>query len=122
MEIKIIKTEEQYKVYLKRMREIFNAEEGTVESEQLDILALALDKYEEEHYPIPEPDPISAIQFMMEQRGINDKELGKIINSRSRVSEILNRKRKLTLAQIRKLTKHLKIPADVLIKEYELVK
>lgn len=104
------------------MREIFNAEEGTVESEQLDILALALDKYEEEHYPIPEPDPISAIQFMMEQRGINDKELGKIINSRSRVSEILNRKRKLTLAQIRKLTKHLKIPADVLIKEYELVK
>jgi HTH-type transcriptional regulator/antitoxin HigA len=121
MEIKIIKTEEQYKIYLKRMREIFNAEEGSPESDELDMLALVLDKYEEEYYPIPEPDPISAIQFMMEQMGINDKELGEIINSRSRVSEILNRKRKLTLAQIRTLTKHLKIPADVLIKEYELV-
>ncbi len=103
------------------MPEIFNAEEGSPESDELDMLALVLRKYEEEYYPIPEPNPMPAIHFMMEQIRINDKDLGEIINSQSKVSEILNRKRKLTLAQIRTLTKHIKIPANILIKEYELV-
>jgi len=120
MEISIIKNEEQYQAYLNRMNEIFHAEEGTPESDELDMLALVLEKYEEEHYPIDAPDPIEAIRFMMEQMGMDDNDLGTILNSRSRASEILNRKRKLSISHIRKLNEHLKIPADVLIKDYEL--
>ncbi|MEA1785158.1 helix-turn-helix domain-containing protein [Arenibacter sp. GZD96] len=120
MEISIIKNEEQYKKYLSRMNAIFHAEEGSPESEELDLLALVLEKYEEEHYPIDAPNPIDAIRFIMEQMGLDDNDLGKILNSRSRASEILNKKRKLSIAHIRKLTEHLKIPADVLIKDYDL--
>lgn len=121
MEIKIIKTEEQYKAYLDRMNEIFYSEEDTPEGEELDLLALVLEKYEDEHYPIDAPDPIEAIRFMMEQMGLDDNDLGTILNSQSRAFEILNRKRKLSISHIRKLTEHLKIPADVLIKDYDLV-
>ncbi len=120
MEISIIKNEEQYKKYLSRMNAIFHAKEGSPESEELDLLALVLEKYEEEHYPIDAPNPIDAIRFIMEQMGLDDNDLGKILNSRSRASEILNKKRKLSIAHIRKLTAHLKIPADVLIKDYDL--
>ena len=120
MEIKTIKSEEQYKKYLSRMNAIFHAEEGSPESEELDLLALVLEKYEEEHYPIDAPNPIDAIRFIMEQMGLDDNDLGKILNSRSRASEILNKKRKLSIAHIRKLTEHLKIPADVLIQDYDL--
>jgi HTH-type transcriptional regulator/antitoxin HigA len=120
MEISIIKNKKQYRAYLNRMNEIFHAREGTPEGEELDLLALVLEKYEDEHYPIDAPDPIEAIRFMMEQMGLDDNDLGKILSSRSRASEILNKKRKLSIAHIRKLTEHLKIPADVLIKDYDL--
>lgn len=120
MEVKVIKSEEQYKAYLNRMNEIFHADEGTDEGEELDLLALVLEKYEDEHYPIEAPDPIEAIRFMMDQMGLDDNDLGKILNSRSRASEILNKKRKLSIAHIRRLTEYLKIPADVLIKDYDL--
>ena len=120
MEISIIKNEEQYQAYLNRMNEIFHADEGTPESDELDMLALVLEKYEDEHYPIDAPDPIEAIRFMMEQMGMDDNDLGRILSSRSRASEILNKKRKLSIAHIRKLNEYLKIPADVLIKDYEL--
>ncbi|MEZ4968871.1 MAG: helix-turn-helix domain-containing protein [Flavobacteriaceae bacterium] len=120
MEISIIKNEKQYKAYLDRMNEIFHADEGIPEGEELDLLALVLEKYEDEHYPIEAPDPIEAIRFMMDQMGLDDNDLGKILNSRSRASEILNKKRKLSIAHIRKLTEYLKIPADVLIKDYDL--
>lgn len=120
MEISIIKNEKQYQAYLNRMNEIFHAEEGTSESDELDMLALVLEKYEDEHYPIVAPDPIEAIRFMMEQMGMDDNDLGRILSSRSRASEILNKKRKLSIAHIRKLNQYLKIPADVLIKDYEL--
>jgi len=120
MGISIIKNENQYRIYLDRMNEIFHAEEGSPESEELDLLALVLEKYEDEHYPIEAPDPIEAIRFMMDQMGLDDNDLGKILNSRSRASEILNKKRKLSIAHIRRLTEYLKIPADVLIKDYEL--
>ncbi len=120
MEISIIKNEKQYRAYLNRMNEIFHAEDGTPEGEELDLLALVLEKYEDEYYPIDTPDPIEAIRFMMEQMGMDDNDLGKILSSRSRASEILNKKRKLSIAHIRKLAEHLKIPADVLIKDYEL--
>jgi len=98
----------------------FHAKEGTSESEELDLLALVLEKYEEEHYPIEAPDPIEAIRFMMEQMGLDDNHLGKILSSRIRASEILNKKRKLSIAHIPKLTEYLKIPAEILIKDYDL--
>lgn len=120
MEVKVIKSEEQYKAYLNRMNEILHADEGIPEGEELDVLALVVEKYEDEHYPIEAPDPIEAIRFMMDQMGLDDNDLGKILNSRSRASEILNKKRKLSISHIRKLTEYLKIPADVLIKDYDL--
>jgi HTH-type transcriptional regulator/antitoxin HigA len=119
MEIKIIKSEEQYKRYLKRFNEIFDTKEGTPESDEFDLLALVIEKYEDEHYFIDEPHPIDAIRFMMEQNGISDGELGKIINSRSRVSEIFKGTRKLTLNHIRAISERLHVPAKILIKEYD---
>ena len=80
MEISLIKNQEQYQTYLNRMNEIFHVEEGTPESDELDILALVLEKYEAEHYPIDAPDPIKAIKFMMEQMGMDDNDLGNILN------------------------------------------
>jgi HTH-type transcriptional regulator/antitoxin HigA len=120
MKIEIIKTKEQYNKYLKRMREIFDAKKGTPESEELDLLALVLEKYEEEKFHIPNPDPIEAIKFIMEQNNLNDNDLALILNSRSRASEILNKKRKLSISHIRKIKSGLNISADVLIKDYEL--
>jgi len=120
MEIKIIKTKKQYSAYLQRMREIFDAKDGTQEAEELDLLALVLEKYEDERFHIPEPHPIDAIRFMMEQNNLTDEDLGKILKSRSRVSEIFHGKRKLGLNHIRALNKALHIPADILIREYEL--
>jgi len=120
MEVKLIKTKRDYKNALARIEEIFDAKPKSKEGDELDLLVTLVEKYEEEKYPMPEPDPIEAIRFMMEQMGIDDNELGLILNSRSRASEILSRKRKLSIAHIRKLTEHLKIPADVLIKDYEL--
>ena len=120
MEVKLIKTKRDYKNALARIEEIFDAKPKSKEGDELDLLVTLVEKYEEEKYPMPEPDPIEAIRFMMEQMGIDDNELGLILNSRSRASEILNRKRKLSIAHIRKLTEHLKIPADVLIKDYDL--
>ncbi len=120
MEVKLIRTKRDYKNALARIEEIFDAKPKSKEGDELDLLVTLVEKYEEEKYPMPAPEPIEAIRFMMEQMGIDDNELGLILNSRSRASEILNRKRKLSIAHIRKLTKHLKIPADVLIKDYDL--
>ena len=118
MKVKIIKTKKQYKEYLKRFNEIFDAKEGTPESDEFDLLALVIEKYEDEHYPIEEPHPLEAIKFMMEQKGLNDEQLGGIINSRSRVSELFKGTRKLTLGHIRAINEKLKVPAEILIKKY----
>ena len=120
MEVKLIKTKRDYKVALKRIGELFEADIGTAEGNELELLVTLVKKYEEEKFPIPEPHPVEAIKFMMEQQGIDDKKLGEILKSRSRVSEILKLKRHLTLPMIRNLHKHLKIPAEILIKDYEL--
>lgn len=120
MEIRLIKTDKAYRAALHRIEELFDAEPGTSEGDELELLVTLVDKYETENFPIPEPHPVEAIKFMMEQQGIDDKTLGKIINSRSRVSEILKLKRRLTLPMIQKLHKHLSIPAEILIKNYEL--
>lgn len=120
MEIRPIKTEKDYDLALERVNTLFDAKANTDEGDELDILVTLIEKYEQIHYPIPEPDPIEAIKFMMEQNGLTDADLGVILNSRSRVTEIFKRKRALTIRQIRLLTENLHIPASTLIKEYAL--
>ena len=120
MEINPIKTEKDYDLALERINILFDAKQNTNEGDELDILVTLVEKYEQIHYPIPEADPIEAIKFMMEQNGLTDADLGVILNSRSRVTEIFKRKRALTIKQIRVLTETFHIPASTLIREYEL--
>lgn len=122
MEINPIKTEQDYDLALERVNLIFDAQPETQEFDELDILVTLIEKYEAIHYPIPAPEPIEAIRFMMEQNAMNDHDLGVLLNSRSRVSELFNKKRALTITQIRILHDKLKIPAEILIKEYALSK
>jgi HTH-type transcriptional regulator/antitoxin HigA len=119
MTLKIIKTEKDYKLALTRLEEIFDARKGTKHGDELELLSLLIDNYEKEKYAISLPDPIEAIKFRMEQLGYKQKDLAEVIGLKSRVSEILNRKRKLTLEMIRRLHDILGIPTEVLIKEYE---
>ena len=118
MTFKVIKTEKDYHKALKRLELIFDAKKGSKEGEELELLSLLIDIYEKEKYPIDLPDPIEAIKFRMEQLGYKQKDLAEAMGLKSRVSEILNRKRKLTLDMIRKLHEVLGIPTEVLIKEY----
>jgi HTH-type transcriptional regulator / antitoxin HigA len=118
MNIKLIKTEEDYHLALKRLEAIFDAEPDTQEGDELEVLSFLIDSYEKEHFPIEAPDPIEAVKFRMEQLGIKQKDLAEVLGFKSRVSEVLNRKRKLTLEMIRNLHKTLNIPTNVLIQEY----
>jgi|SRR5690606_20660941 len=118
MEIKPIRNEADYKNALERLEVIFDAKRGTKEGDELEILSILIDNYESENFPIEMPDPISAINFRMEQMGLKQKDLVEMIGFKSRVSEIMNKKRKLTLDMIRKLNTSLKIPTDVLIQDY----
>jgi HTH-type transcriptional regulator/antitoxin HigA len=118
MKFKLIKTEEDYEFALQRLEEVFDAKPGTDAADELELLVLLITKYEDDKYPIDLPDPIEAVKFRMEQLGIKPKDLEKSIGFKSRVSEILNKKRKLTLDMIRKLHLQLNIPTEVLIKEY----
>ena len=118
MKLKPIKTEQDYELALKHLDKIFDAQPGTKEGDELEILALIIEDYEDKHFQIESPDPIEAIKFRMEQMGMNQADLAKIIGHKSRASEILNRKRKLTLKMIRKLNQKLNISTEVLVKEY----
>ena len=118
MEIKPIKTEQDYSDALMRLEEIFDAKKGTKEGDELEVLGILIEKYEDENFPIDLPDPIEAIKFRMEQMGYNQNDLAKIVGFKSRASEILNRKRKLSLEMIRQLHNGLNIPTDVLIQTY----
>ena len=118
MNIHLIKTEENYNRDLKRLDEIFDAKKGTEEGAELELLGLLIEQYENEHFPIDLPDPIEAIKFRMEQLGYNQNDLAKIIGFKSRASEILNKKRKLSLEMIRLIHTSLNIPTDVLIQSY----
>ncbi|HKL34372.1 MAG TPA: helix-turn-helix domain-containing protein [Tangfeifania sp.] len=120
MELKPIKTEVDYKAALKRLEEIFDAKPGTQESDELEILGLMVDDYENKHYPIEAPDPIEAIKIRMEEMHLKQIDLIPEIGGKSRVSEILNRKRRLTVDMIRKLADKLNISAKVLISDYQL--
>ena len=118
MEIKPIKTEKDYNQALERLETIFDAKLGSAEGDELEVLGILIDQYENEHFPIDLPDPIEAIKFRMEQMGYNQNDLAKIVGLKSRASEILNRKRKLSLDMIRQLHERLNIPTDVLIQTY----
>jgi HTH-type transcriptional regulator/antitoxin HigA len=121
MELKPIKTEQDYRAALKRLEDIFDSKLGTPESDELEILGLMVEDYENKHYPIEAPDPIEAIKIRMEEMGLKQVDLISEIGGKSRVSEILNRKRRLTLEMIRKLAIRLNLSANLLIKDYQLM-
>lgn len=118
MNIKALKIEEDYTQALKRLEQIFHAPIESPEGDEAEVLSILIEKYEDEHYPIDAPDPIEAIKFRMEQTGMTRQELADIIGYKSRVSEILSRKRKLSLRMIRNLHEKLKIPYESLLTDY----
>ena len=120
MNIKLIKTEEDYRFALSRLEVIFDAQIGTPESDEADVLALLVDEYERKHYPIEAPDPIEAIKIRMEEMQLKQADLISEIGGKSRVSEILNKKRKLTVEMIRNLAVRLNLSAGLLVRDYQL--
>jgi len=118
MEIKPIKTEKDYEKALERLEYIFDTEVNTKDGDELEILSILIENYENEHFMIDLPDPIEAIKFRMEQLGYNQKDLAEVVGLKSRASEILNKKRKLSLDMIRQLHKKMHIPTNVLIQTY----
>jgi len=114
---KVIKTEKQHQSTLRRIENIFDAKPGSQEADELELLVLLVEKYEDEEFPIDLPDPVTAIRFRMEQSNLQPKDLIPYIGSKGRVSEILNGRRELTLGMIRKLVNGLGIPAEVLLRE-----
>lgn len=121
MELKPIKTEADYRAALRRLEVIFDAKLGTPESDELEILGLMVDDYENKHYSIEAPDPIEAIKIRMEEMQLKQVDLIPEIGGKSRVSEILNRKRRLTVTMIRKLATRLNLSSNLLIKDYQLM-
>ncbi len=120
MTLRPIRNEEDYETALEEIEVLWNAEPDTPEADRLDILVMLVEAYEAEHYSIPDPDPIELILHVMEARGLTRRDLEPYLGSRARVSEILNRRRPLSLEMIRKLQSGLGIPADVLVQPYEL--
>lgn len=118
MTIKPIKTRKDYQQALLRLEQIFDAKRGSAEGDELELLGILIDTYEKNQYPIAFPDPIEAIKFRMEQLGYNQSDLAAVVGLKSRASEILNKKRKLTLEMIRNLHETMNIPTDVLIQQY----
>jgi HTH-type transcriptional regulator/antitoxin HigA len=119
MEIRPIRTQTDYQKALREIELLFDASENTPECDQLDILSTLVEAYEKKHFPIELPDPIEAIQYYMDTRGWSRRDLEPCLGSRARVSEVLSRKRALTLEMIRKLNQELGIPAEILIQPYE---
>jgi HTH-type transcriptional regulator / antitoxin HigA len=115
MDIRPIKTKQDYNSALNRIEELWGAKKDTLEGDEFDLLVTLVESYEMKHYPIAPPDPVDAIKFRMEQMGMTKADMVKYLGSQSRVSEILNRKRGLTLGMIKSLYKGLKIPAEILL-------
>lgn len=118
MNIRPIKTKKDYEQALERLEHIFDAKKGTDKGDELEILGMLIDNYENEKFLIDFPDPVEAIKFRMEQLGFNQTDLAKVVGLKSRASEILNRKRKLSLEMIRQIHEKLNIPTEVLIQAY----
>ena len=120
MNIKPIKTERDYKNALERLEIIFDASPNTKDGDEAEILSLLIENYEDKYYPIEAPDPIEAIKIRMEEMNIKQKDLVGVIGGKSRVSEILNRKKRLTVEMIRKLEDMLHLSASILVVNYKL--
>ena len=120
MEIRPIKTEKDYYNALERLEVIFDASPNSIEGDEAEILSLLIENYENQYYPIDAPDPIDAIKIRMEEVDIKQKDLVGVIGGKSRVSEILNRKKRLTVDMIRKLEEMLNISASILVNNYQL--
>ena len=117
MEIRLISTEADYQAALQRIRRLWEADPDTPEAEELEILALLVNKFEEEHYPIEEPDPIDYIKIRMEELGLRQEDMVPYMGNKGNVSKVLNRKRPLSLEMIRNLHRGLRFPLEVLIAE-----
>lgn len=115
-ELKPIRSEADYEKSLAEVERLWGAKSGTPEGDRLDVLATLIDAWESRHYPMDPPDPIEAIKFRMEQQGLTRKDLEPMIGTRTRVAEVLNRKRGLSISMIRRLHARLGISADVLIR------
>jgi HTH-type transcriptional regulator/antitoxin HigA len=120
MDIRPIRSDEDHAASLEQIDRLWGADPDTAEGERLEILLTLVDAYEEAHHAIPPSDPVSAIEFMMEQRGLSRRDLEPLIGSRARVAEVLNRKRALTLPMIRRLSEGLRIPAEILVRDYPI--
>ena len=115
-EVRPIRTKRDYEAALKEVERLWGAKAGTSDGDRLDVLVTLVDAYEAEHYPMDPPDPVEAIKFRMEQQGLTRRDLEEIIGTRTRIAEVLNRKRGLSIAMIRRLHERLGISADVLIR------
>ena len=120
MNIKPIKNEQDYTDTLSQIENLMSAKPNTIEMDELEVLTTLVEAYEEQFYKIDAPDPIEAIKFRMEQEGLKQKDLVAIVGSKSRVSEVLNKKRKLTIEMIRSLHKQLHIPVESLFLDYKI--
>jgi HTH-type transcriptional regulator/antitoxin HigA len=118
MNIKPIRTKKDYEQALDRLEVIFDSKKGTDKGDELEILGMLIENYENEKFPVGFPDPVEAIKFRMEQLGYNQTDLANVVGLKSRASEILNRKRKLSLEMIRQIHDRLNIPTEVLIQAY----
>lgn len=115
-EVRPIRSKRDYELALKEVERLWGAKAGTRDGDRLDVLVTLIEAYEEQHYPIDPPDPIEAIKFRMEQQGLTRRDLEEIIGTRTRIAEVLNRKRGLSIAMIRRLNERLGISAEVLIR------
>ena len=120
MELKMIRNQREYRAALKQAEALWDSPDGSPGAERLEVLALLIEAYERKRYAIADPDPIDFLVHVMEARGLTRKDLEPMIGSRARVAEVLNRVRPLTLDMIRRLAAGLDVPADVLIRDYEL--
>ncbi len=120
MQLRPIRTKREHQAALKQAEALWYAPEGSVKADQLEVLTLLIEAYEREHYPIADPDPIDFLRHVMEARALARKDLEPYIGSRARVAEVLNRVRPLSLEMIRRLAQGLHLPADVLIRGYDL--
>jgi HTH-type transcriptional regulator/antitoxin HigA len=119
MEIRPVRTDDEYRAALTEVERLWDSAPGSAGGDYVEVLATLIEAYEAKHHPIPAPDPIGAIEFMMEQKGLTRRDLEPAIGSRGRVSEVLNRKRPLTLPMVRNLSGLLDIPTDVLVQAYQ---
>ncbi len=122
MKLRPIRTKREYQAALKEVEALWDSREGTADADRLEVLVLVVEAYELKHFPIEAPHPIDFLLHVMEARGLTRKDLERYIGSRARVAEVMNRVRPLTLEMIRRLASGLKLPADVLIRGYELKK